>query len=708
MKKLFKHIGMVLSVALLGLAAACTPREIDTMDAAGLHIKVFFPTKVVAGQPMTVNGTGLAGVREVVFPGGVSVTDIEHVGNGMIRLTAPAGISSAGGKLIVRSADDEAESKEDLTLGNTVVTGFSKQDGEDLTGGEQLTVFGTDLEFICRAELFDNEGNPLILEDEAFYRKGTSAVILNIPNRILEGTWIGKLYTFDGKEIPLPELNYKPGGGGHWETVKKVYWTNDDPAGHGPANWNGTYRFALEGHDGNNECIAELPQEVWDIIKNGTFYATFQLDPNWFQIRITNGHWSVQWQGAENDFTPNNMADRLIPNDDGTRSLEITFGNDPLVETLDDRHLLFTGSGNTLLELYGFEEVWVEGDGGDEGHWETVETTIWGQETPFPDWSATILIGPENFVDVKEGNIVRVYVSDKGSDYNPIFKHENWSDWTEFQGQKVDGDGYFEAPVPAEAIEELQSTGLRFQGVGFTITKVVLIHDEWIGGGGHMETVETTIWGVETPFPDWSATILIGPENFADVQEGDIVRVYVSDKGSDYNPIFKHENWSDWTEFQGQKVDGDGYFEAPVPADAIGELQSTGLRFQGVGFTITKVVLIQEKMVGGDDGPKEVVLWGVETPFPDWSATILIGPEKFLDVQAGQIVHVEIKDKGSDYNPIFKHENWSDWTEFQGQKVDGDGYFEAPVPADAIGELQSTGLRFQGVGFTIVKVTLLP
>ena len=68
MKKIFNHIGMVLSVALLGLAAACTPKEINELDAAGLSVKVFFPTKVVAGQPMTVNGTGMADVREVVFP----------------------------------------------------------------------------------------------------------------------------------------------------------------------------------------------------------------------------------------------------------------------------------------------------------------------------------------------------------------------------------------------------------------------------------------------------------------------------------------------------------------------------------------------------------------------------------------------------------------------------------------------------------------
>ncbi len=347
MKKIFNHIGMVLSVALLGLAAACTPKEINELDAAGLSVKVFFPTKVVAGQPMTVNGTGMADVREVVFPGGVSVSNIEHVGNGMIRLTAPAGIASTGGKLVVRTSDDEAESKEDLTVGNTVVSGFSKMDGEELTGGEQLTVFGTDLEFICRAELFDTDGNPLILEDEVFYRKGTSTVILNIPEKILDGTWIGKLFTYDGKEINLPELNYKRGGGGHWETVKNVVWQNDGSVGE--ANWNGIYRFCLEGRDLNpagKECIYEFPADIWERLQTETFYVTVSgANP---QIRVTTGWWSKTWTGA--DIQPGN--DLLADNGDGTWTLTVDLTSDPeLVGLLYEQHLLFTGSGYAIYRF---------------------------------------------------------------------------------------------------------------------------------------------------------------------------------------------------------------------------------------------------------------------------------------------------------------------------------------------------------------------
>ena len=65
--------------------------------------------------------------------------------------------------------------------------------------------------------------------------------------------------------------------------------------------------------------------------------------------------------------------------------------------------------------------------------------------------------------------------------------------------------------------------------------------------------------------------------------------------------------------------------------------------------------------------------------------------------------------KGDDYNAIFKHvSDWNDWTEFQSIKKDTDEYFESTVTAEVLDELQSAGLRFQGLGFTIVEVHLIP
>ena len=321
----------------------------------GLGIKVFFPTKVVTNQPMTINGSGFADAKEIVFPNGVSVTNFEIVSNDMIRVNAPAGIAKDGGKIIVRTSDDEVESPLPLTLGSTDVSGFSKQPGEEISGGEQLTIYGTDLEFINGVELLDADGNPVVLSDAAFYRKGTSSVVITIPKKVFEGTFTGKLFTYDGKEILLPELAYKPASeGGHWETKKTIIWENPDPDGNGRANWNGTYRFAGEGFETGEE-IAIIPTEIWEKMKTETFYVTFSHD-DWFQMRIVTGWWNYQWPfEKEDDFTPNAHTDMLIDNGDGTYSIEINLKGTDLAANMDKEHLLFTGSGHTVLKLYFLE-----------------------------------------------------------------------------------------------------------------------------------------------------------------------------------------------------------------------------------------------------------------------------------------------------------------------------------------------------------------
>ena len=375
MKKVFKYFGVLLSVALMGAVTACNPTEIEESTDIGLGIKVFFPTKVVAGQPMTINGSGLSDVREIIFPEGVSVTNFEIVSNDMIRVIAPSGIAAAGGNLKVRTADDEAESRVALTLGRTDISGYSKQDGETIDGGEQLTIYGKDLEFISRIELLDTDGNPLILEDEDFYRKGTSSVIITIPKTtIFDGTFVGKAYTFDGREFSLPELTYVPGseGGGHWETVETVIWENPDPDGYGPANWNGTYRFAPETNSTGEEIYA-IPTDLWEKMKT-TPFRMLARGSDWIQMRIVTGWWNHQWPAADNDITSGN--EMIIDNGDGTYYIELDLSGSGLAANMDAEHLLFTGSGFTPLKLYFSEDIWVDGG----GHWETVKSSIWKNE----------------------------------------------------------------------------------------------------------------------------------------------------------------------------------------------------------------------------------------------------------------------------------------------------------------------------------------
>ena len=494
MKKIFKYLGILLSVALVW---ACTPNEIEETADLGLGIKVFFPTKVVAGQPMTINGSGFSDVREIVFPDGISVSSFELVSGEMIRVTAPSGISAQGGKIIVRSADDEAESRVELTLGQTVVSGYSKQDGETVDGGEQITIYGKDLEFISRVELLDTDGNPLILEDEDFYRKGTSTVVFTVPKTtIFDGTFVGKVYTFDGREFSLPELTYVPGseGGGHWETVKTVIWENP---GAGAVGWSGQYRFALEGHDGNGECIAEIPQDIWDKLMTETFYIDVQAtDP---QIRVTNGWWDAQWLG---DFQPGN--ERLTDNGDGTWTLEINFSDAPdYVATLIEKHILFTGDRYTPIQIYFSEDIWVDGG----GHWETVKTDIWKGDgsAGAVSWSGTYRFALEGHdgnneciaeipQDIWNKMMTETFYIDVQATDPQIRVTNGWwdSQWLgDFQpgNERLtdNGDGTWTLEInfseAADFVATLEEKHLLFTGDRYTPIEIYFKEEIWVDGG---------------------------------------------------------------------------------------------------------------------------------------------------------------------------------------------------------------------------------
>ena len=520
MKKIINYFSALLAVVFIATTfIACSEDELGTNNHK-LGIKAVFPTKVVTNQPLTINGTGLDVVQEIVFPGGAKVTEFEVVNEFMIRVNTPAGIPEEGGNIVVRTANDAAESPVALTLGHTVVSGFSKQPGEEAKGGELITVYGTDLEFVKSVELLDADGVPQLIDQKDFYRKGTGNLIFRVPARnIFKGTFVGVLHTYDEKDFLMPELAYEPSADeGHWEKTRTTIWKNNGERG--VIDWgNVNCRFALDGNDGNNECVATFPADVWEKMKTGTFYMLFTPEADWYQIRITNGWWDTQWLGADNDFSPGNMADRIIDNEDGTFSIEITFGDDPIVGTLDEKHLLFTGSGYTLQEIYFEEDVWIEGG----GHMENVKTTFWKNngERGVIDWGN---VNCRFALDGNDGNneCVATFPADvwekmKTGTFYMLFKPE--ADWyqirvtngwwdTQWQGADNDfspsnmtdriidnGDGtyYIEINFGDDPIVgTLDEKHLLFTGSGYTLLELYFEEEVWIGGGD--EPKETVFW----------------------------------------------------------------------------------------------------------------------------------------------------------------------------------------------------------------------
>ena len=484
------------------MLVSCAEDDDNGSANVGLGIKTFFPTKVVTNQPITINGSGFDAVTEIEFPGGAKVTNFEIVSNDMIRVNTPAGISADGGKIVVRTANDQTESRVSLTLGHTNVTGFSKQAGETVSGGELIEVYGSDLEFIKSVVLPDADSIPQIIDHKDFERKGTSKLVFRVPRKnIYEGSCVGLLQTYDDRTIAMPELIYEPAADdGHWETVKTTIWKNDGSLGE--INWSSDYRFAPESNSTGEECYT-VPQDVWEKMKENQFYVTIKgANP---QIRVTSGWWSTTWTG--DDIFPGN--ERLTDNGDGTYTLTVDLAGDPLLDVLDAQHLLFTGGGYTVDEIFFAEDVWIDGPGEVE-----VKVPVWtnGGTLGEINWSGDYRFAPESNSTGEECYTVPqdvweklkttpFYVTIKGG--NPQIRVTSgwWSTtWTGddiFPGNERltdNGDGTFTLKVELAGdplLDVLDAQHLLFTGSGYTVEEIYFIEMQ---SGGGSDSKEDIFW----------------------------------------------------------------------------------------------------------------------------------------------------------------------------------------------------------------------
>ena len=622
MKHIFKYIGALCSLCLLSvLGVSCSEDDGNGSTNVGLGIKVFFPTKVVTNQPMTINGSGFNNATEIEFPGGHKVSNFEIVSDDMIRVDAPSGIPAEGGKITVRTADDEAESRLALTLGHTVVTGFSKQAGETATGGDLITVFGTDLEFINCVELLDANGEPQLIDHKDFYRKGTNNLIFRVPQtNIYKGTFVGVLHTYDGQSINMPELAYEPGAsGGHWETVKTSIWKNDGSLGE--INWGGDYRFAPASNSTGEECYT-VPQDVWEKMKAEPFYVTIKgTSP---QIRVTSGWWSTTWTG--DDIFPGN--ERLTDNGDGTFTLTVDLAGDALLDVLDEQHLLFTGGGYTVEEIYFAEEVWIDGPGMQE-----VKVPVWsnGGSLGEINWGGDYRFAPESNSTGEECYTVPqdvwermksepFYVTIKGASPQIRVTSGWWSTtWTGddiFPGNERltdNGDGTFTLTVDLSGdalLDVLDEQHLLFTGSGYTVEEIYFV-ELVAGGGGNEEKVIWTNdgsmgeinWGGDYRFS--SESKVTGEECYAIPQDiwDNVIKsgtFYLTAQGSDWVQMRITTGW--WsTTWTGDDIstgnerivdNGDGTYtiEINFSGDPILDvLDEQHLLFTGGGYTPLKL-----------------------------------------------------------------------------------------------------------------------
>lgn len=513
MKKLFSYLNIaVLFIALSSLLTACNDNDVNGDGNLGLNIKVFSPTTVVPGFPMTINGSGFGDVTEIEFPGGIKTTDFEIVTNEMIRVKAPLGLTE-GGKIIVRNAAGEtAESRLPLAVGKTAIAGYSAQEGDLLKGNETLTVYGVGMQFIQGAEFIDEDGNPVYVPAQEFMRLAAGRIVLQIPAKVITGLATVKIYLSDGTVVESPEFNFETANeGGHWETVKRYIWQNPDPASNGAASWNGLYRFANEQSVSGEEIYA-FPMDQWSIIKDDVVYFAYDGGDN-ANVRITTGWWTSAYGGDE--F--NSAAFATVDDETGLKVIEMNIKEDGhLYDNIDVQHLLFTGSDYTPMAIYVLDQVWVGG----EGHFEKVKTSFWknGEQStiPAPSWSGEGRFSsvshstgeetyafPDEIWEKLKSEPFRIAI-EKNADWVNLRVTDGW--WqNNFMGmeslndlieQDEDGNYFVEINLANDPklLSVVDVQHLLFTGQDYKLLEIYQEEEVWVGGGDGGAAEPIVLW----------------------------------------------------------------------------------------------------------------------------------------------------------------------------------------------------------------------
>ncbi len=205
--------------------------------------------------------------------------------------------------------------------------------------------------------------------------------------------------------------------------------------------------------------------------------------------------------------------------------------------------------------------------------------------------------------------------------YNEWLKTESWGEsFVTITTGIPDGSGTVGIKLDKESVMQHGNAKENGQGIGDVYAKhvsgvqiqsgnaaaTVTIEGVWFGtatefaaDGGDVPVRPSsggtlTMWEGSLAFPDgWSASTTIDAKYFEVAEVGDVIRCKITPSGEP-NFVFKHMDWSDYTELDGTKTYSADktVVEATIASeDVLTYLKKNGFRIQGINFTLTSVEL---------------------------------------------------------------------------------------------------------------------
>lgn len=629
MKNRISYLWIIAAILHVFMFSACKDETEDELTA-GISLKSYMPTAVMAGSEMVITGTNLNQITALLFPGDIEVTDFEIVTSNQIKVTVPTGIAEEGGTLKLVSTDQIIESAVAMRLARPKITVM--EPGDQVKELQILTFKGEDLECIKQVAFPSAETEQEIVVDAiSFVRKSSDNVKVWVPVGVKNGVSTLRLIAVDGSILQSQEINL----------IANVELPEGTTIATIQNAASGLYLTRNSSEDAPKIMTqsGSLNQEFSFIPVDGkpeTYYIK-NNETDEYLICIDESTWQMKWESDPTTLpNPDKGMYQIVPIEGVSEYVQIKNMGSKMLGTDDvvDNSEVYADKENPTEPKFQWKINVISGPGFDTGS-DTDSKVIWEGEVKSDDpeggegW-LSFKLESSHLSDLAVGQTIRLYYNLDERNYAGYWQQglsginlrsgngENDLTFgdpqiTDFKDTQLTDVGYYDLVVTQAVYDCINpngtSPGLLIRGWKYILTKVELILPD--------ETDSNVLWEgeVKSDHPEGGEGWLsfkIEPIHLSNLAVGQTIRMYYKFDERNYagyngqglsgiNLRSGNDNYDltfgdPQTDFQSTELTDVGYYDLVVTQAVYDCINpngtSPGFLIRGWKYILTKVELI--------------------------------------------------------------------------------------------------------------------
>ena len=184
MKNIFRFVSLFAAAALLFAGCQMTELDTDQYGPQGIVFSAFGPNPVMRGGEMTILGSNLENVKEVLLPGGISITNFTQVVPGLhgkLVFNIPVDGPEVGYIVIRDSSGNEAKSFAEVTYTEPIV--FESFSPASAMPGDVISIKGDYLNLV--QEVIFTDG--VVVSANDFIEHSRYSLKVKVPSSAITG-----------------------------------------------------------------------------------------------------------------------------------------------------------------------------------------------------------------------------------------------------------------------------------------------------------------------------------------------------------------------------------------------------------------------------------------------------------------------------------------------------------------------------------------